>query len=556
MHPVKRETIICPLKPVNNRKNRPIVEIVRYVLSMSQLLRFLTILIGIGWVFFVSLYQIHTLPPVHYDEAWFGQFANRIAFEPSFWPLEAMNSYTGPILHYFLALTFRVFGAGVETSRYFFLGLNLATLGALALLIRRISNGRAVAVFVLFFGLLPVSVFSQRIQLEVTSWFALCYSVVLWGIVLWNSKPTRAICLIAGGIWLGLFSHILFFIVPFSLFGGLILERPEVFRTPRAKLACLIVNLPLVFLPLKMGLNLRDVFPFFLALGFLVLAVLPYLIQDFTRLRVILNPKKIGNPLFRFIISIGIGILALAVFAASLVYFLFEFSGSWPYAQITGELRYFWLPLNLIFLLALVGFSQRKKVDLKLRGLWLVFFLQIGLTGWSVLKATNAKYWTIPTLTLLIGLALLWGEYSKKVSKKAYLVLAAFTLWNAYLFQECFANQYRIGPHDRPFRVWRLSDSARYYRPAVPAYLWLREKGCHLNKIRVDDGRLQFVVDYYQEYDRKKASPNSTCPWGQREFYFGNEDSAPAGFQKIEESPIWPDMEMRVQDAAASNRSH
>src|SRR5690349_2384890 len=124
--------------------------------------------------FYTQLTRLTSVPGLHFDEAWQGLFAYRIAGEHGFFPVAAMNSYTSPMVHYPIAAAFKAFGPSLSTMRGFYAAMNLATLGLLAALLRRFGERRAAAWLALLWALLPLSVHDHRFYVEMTGFFGFC----------------------------------------------------------------------------------------------------------------------------------------------------------------------------------------------------------------------------------------------------------------------------------------------------------------------------------------------------------------------------------------------
>ena len=323
------------------------------------------------------------------------------------------------------------------------------------------------------------------------------------------------------GVGLGIASHILFFVVPVSIYLVLLLRRPELLRSREAKVCISAVFLPASFVPLRMALGLHEPFAWAMAFCFFYLGVAPW-VQ-------LLDPQRYlpASPRsMKWIFSILFG---LPIIAACLVYFIFEFSGIWPYAQITGQLKFFWFPLNLVLLGWLVwssrGVFRFSQKDVWLADLFFLFLFQVTLTGWSVLKATNPKYWMVPTVTLLLISSWCWVDLARRRLREALLFLILFSVWNGFLFQDRFVKAYeQDGATGEVYRVWRLADSTRYYIPVLQAYRWLKERNCGLNPLSVDDQVLLETLNYVRFMDQKRNASQlqGECQLGRNtSFYFG-----------------------------------
>ena len=176
--------------------------------------------LGCGILFFNHLIFLSQVPGLHYDEAWAGNFAHRIAADPGFWPLQAMSPYTSAWSHAWAALFFKIFGTSVFSYR---LAGVLLAIGGILLLSRAlyiIGEKRAASFFPGVAGLIPALLVNHRFGIEITTFHVFCFGLLGWSLAIWVTTKDRKFAAFFGlglAVLLGVTSHILFLAVVLAL---------------------------------------------------------------------------------------------------------------------------------------------------------------------------------------------------------------------------------------------------------------------------------------------------------------------------------------------------
>lgn len=189
---------------------------------------------------------IGTFPGFHYDEAWSANHAYRIAFEPGFWPWGAQSPYTSSILHYSIALVFRLVeffgGAGVsiEVFRMVHVAWGLFGLWFVAQALRTWGYPYAARLTPVLAAAIPSLVLNFRFGIELTSFHLACAGGVLWSLAASGktSHASRIASMMRGLLILvGVSSHALFLAVPLALGIGVIQFRARAYAREAALLS-------------------------------------------------------------------------------------------------------------------------------------------------------------------------------------------------------------------------------------------------------------------------------------------------------------------------------
>jgi hypothetical protein len=440
------------------------------------------------------LFQV---PGFHYDEAWIAQYASQIAFQPDFWPVFGMNHYTVPIMSYILAAGFRIFGhSSFELARCFYFGMNLISFILFYFWITR-KSAKAAGIFALLWVTLPLSIFNQRIFLEVTTGYAIFGALALWGLsegILKNKTSWLVLGLVS--IALGAASHILFLGCVWAALWACWKESPEMFENPRVKWAVTSALAPMLVL-------LAVVFASPIGGGERAKAAIVATVTLVTLLAVWKQWWK--TSLSKRLLQVSSWILALVSAAGLFFFFLFEISGVWPISQTTGNVNQFALvPGFAVAAILLYAIFQKRdwpKSFLFFRTLWLT---TSALTVISIYKPTSARYWELSMLTFLITGAWALSEIQKHQKVLVSGLIAASLLNVAVLSQSYFAETLLHGATADSYHWLWVHDSSLDYRPVVRAYQSLEASKavCDDDLINVDQGRNLYVLQVYRRFAR------------------------------------------------------
>jgi hypothetical protein len=152
-----------------------------------------------------TIYNIHLFPGMNFDEAWFSLQAHRY-IEGQSPSLFGMNTHSGSLPQFYLALLYQVFGASIATYRLGFLAIS-----ALALAI--IAWQRRSGVWLALALSTPLMFFQLRMGLEVSHFFLLFFAILHSPILamLEGRALTRSQSLIwIVALFLGVWTHVLF----------------------------------------------------------------------------------------------------------------------------------------------------------------------------------------------------------------------------------------------------------------------------------------------------------------------------------------------------------
>ncbi|MBI3542402.1 MAG: hypothetical protein HY075_03895 [Deltaproteobacteria bacterium] len=487
-----------------------------------------------GLAAYTQLTQLTSVPGLHFDEAWQGNFANRIATEPGFRPTEAMNSYTTPIVHYLLALVFRAFGPSLEAMRGAYAAMNLGSLALLAALLWWLGERAAVAWFTLMWALLPLAVHDHRFHVEVTGFHSLCFAVLVWGLALWRRRPVLSPVLVAASIVAGTYSHVLFISVFAAGLFALARSFPAEFRSRRSQALITVVALLLIPLPVRMGLGLGKASPLALA-GALACtaawaALTPRWIRGYSLWqRWPRRAMRLSKLAFVCALPFLVGFVALL------------WNGPWPYAQATGHLdNVRWMPLNALIFLMLMAMQlntrartlfggahvdERRHDELRERYhlspslVWGAFVATFLVASILILKQ-SPRYYTVPTI-----LAMIWASQrlARIHSRKAQLQIAViFAAWNLWAFEhEYLARFEHSGSTTIEFTAGPYHDNGRDFRPFQKLFAWGLETGCLSRTPWVEDDRFGQPFRFLW-LSSPGPKPDARCPWPPGDVFYSH----------------------------------
>lgn len=482
---------------------------------------------------YTQLTHLVSVPGLHFDEAWQGLFAHKLGTIAGYRPSEAMNSYTSPVVHHLLSAVFSYFGPTIEVMRGTYAVMNLGTVALIAALLWRLGERLAVAWFAIFWALLPLSVHDHRFYVELTGFHGLCLAALLWGLALWKRAPFASFALIVVAMIAGVYSHILF--VACFLAGIFALARsfPAEFRAPRAQALLATTALLLMPLPIRMGLGLYKSLPFALAAGLGAIALWAALTPRWVRFeRLWVRWPRRAMRLSKLI-------------AIATTPFLFGFitllwNGPWAYAQATGHLLLWWMPINAgLFLLALYHqacrvpaeprpmavFEQesaqgRTRLALSPSLVWGAFTASFLITSVLILKQ-SPRYYTVPMILAMIWVA---QRMARLRSQKLQLSLAAlFVTWNLALFHYCYLFPYREqGATTIEFKLGPYHDNARDFRPFQKLFSWAQENGCLTENNWVEDDRFKLPFDFLKLTTKMPPAGHPRCPYEVADLFFSH----------------------------------
>lgn len=460
--------------------------------------RTLALLAALLLAVYTQVYKLTAVPGLHFDEAWQGLFAHRIASEAGFLPTAAMNSYTSPIVHYLLAGAFKLFGPTLTAMRGTFAAMNLLTLGLLVALLLRLREKKAAVWFALLWALLPLSVHDHRFYVEVTGFFGLCLAVMLWGCALWQERPAISSTLLIVSVLAGAYSHVLFIAIFISAVLVGALSFPREFRSPRTRAVVALTAALLIPLTLRMGAGLHKKLPYLLAGGLGAMACWAVVVGRLPRLRYA----------YRVITILSLPFLAAFV--------LLMWNGFWPYAQATGQLDLEWLPLNAAIFAAL-AITQIRSRQILPNLLWNIFAISFLFTSLMIFKQ-SPRYYMAPAI-----LAMLWCavRLARVRSQELQVALGiAFVAFNLWAFRAHYIRPFeQNGSNTVEFKVWIYHDNGRDFRPFQKAFDWAVAKNCQRVLRWVEDDRFLLPVQFLQLTAPK---PSGSCAYARDDLFFSH----------------------------------
>jgi hypothetical protein len=412
-----------------------------------------------------------------------------------------MNSYTGSVVHYWLAAVFAIFGASINAMRGAYAAMNLSALGLIVALLWRQKEKSAAVWFTLLWAVLPLSVHNHRFYIEVTGFFGFCFALVLWGLELWEKRPAIAFVLLFFSTIFATYSHILF--VAVFAAGLFILPRhfPARFLQFRSRVLVAAIAVALVPLAIRMGWGLQKTLPYALAATLVATAVCA-----------LFRPTWIG------IVSRTTPVLAFLATPFLVSFLLLQWNGAWPYAQATGHLSPLWLiPVNIVLFLGLVIAEYRRKPRAKDTLAWDAFLATFFFSSLIILKQTP-HYYIVPVMTAMIWAARRLSALSslKTACAIAFVILG----WNLFAFQRLYIAQYeKEGPTSAEFRVGLFHDNGRDFRPFQKVFAWLEERGCQFELKWVEDDRIGHPFHFLQH---TAPQPKTSCPWTSDQLFFSH----------------------------------
>ncbi len=438
---------------------------------------------------FTQTTHLLDLPGLHFDEAWQGLFAHKIAVISDFYPTTAMNSYTSPILHYVLAIVFKIFSPSLFTMRMFFAVLNLSTLALLTTFIYKVSNPIASAIFCIFWALLPLSYVNHRFYIELTSFHGFCLAILIWA--LYYFKKPWSPFMIVFSILAGCYSHIIFITVYFSTL--LISMRHFPLEVKSKKFQITVGSIALLLLPLtiRMAIDTKKLGPKALVVALMFMS-LHFFGTKFTS-KPLQIFSKIWNKYF-FILSLP----AFAIFS------YFHFDGRWPLTQIHSSLPKEWLPINAAFLFLSLLFSFKIRQPNFYATISKRTFLTILILVSILVLKQSPRFMTIPMIFCFLWLSIEISQYRLKTFQLVWMLL--FVSWNLYSFFEVYQKPFLTrGTIDREVKIWPFKENARDFRPFQKVYRWMSENGCAFQIEWVEDDRFKRAIEFLRLTDRPKS---------------------------------------------------
>jgi hypothetical protein len=448
------------------------------------------------------LYAIHDAPGLHFDEAWAANFAVRILREPGFWPFEAMSPYTAAWNHYWGALWMKWFGVSLESFRSSQIVLVIAgcAMGAWALKLRGAS--RAAFLFPILVAFSPPLVLNHRFTIDVNAFHPFCLGLVALGAAARGARPREGALLLAGGILLGVTSHLLFVGPALGLF---LFSRWKRGREDR----WLVTGVAALLLP------------FFLKVLFQIPEkdkALALICVDLAVIAAAWAPFRLPAPaaLPRVIRWLG-----GALFAALGAAFLFFWEGHWGTLYTFGRVEEPGLIgtqlalVAILFASALPGHA-RSPEGAVLRDCAGWFAGTLFTLSFLMTKPSSRYFETAFLLfTALVAIALARLELRWPGRMRLWLVcfvaVGGFDLHVNYWRPAILGLQ-----EEREFRFAFFRDSSRDSLPKQRVASFLADNGCRYDRVRTADPRVDEALRFLSHGDWEPVSGNPElrlCQW-------------------------------------------
>jgi hypothetical protein len=461
-------------------------------------------LIFIGLLGFLALGLTHLLwlsqvAGWHYDEAWAGNYAYRIATEPGFWPLSAMTPYTAAWSHWIAAVAFHLFGTSVFVYRATGILEVMAGLALIATALWRRGERETAALLPWVVAFFPAIVMNHRWVIEMNTLFVLCAGLVVFGLS-WGPSLTRnwfARTLIVLGVFVGVTSHVLFLAPVLALwFCGFVSGnwgQGENAKGDRLTVSLIALGLILFFFKIMLTLPPEDAWK---AKSLIILSTFVLAMQGVESMIGGFAARKFGADSHfasgpsRY--NWGKRAMAVpAIFGIVLLVPFFIFAeGSWLALFSAGRLETVFLigtvciPVILTAVFAVK--SERGTFSIRWEVLaWLPVCLILILV--MVVKP-GPRYYEIPFLYVATLFAWVLSRLQK--SQAAIVMILWVLFGSAQLGVNYFKPDLEQTQIDHEYHLWRFHDSSVDMLPTQRVATRLAQEGCTYDELEVSDYRL------------------------------------------------------------------
>ena len=458
-------------------------------------LSFVFFILGLSVFFFFHLYDISSVPGLHYDEAWSANYAYELSQGHFSW--RGMSPFTLPWEQYWVAVGYKLFGVNLAVFRISHLMLVFIGFFITLSVLFRHEYYRTLVVFPWVLTILPGLVTNHRFGIELTGWHVFSFSLVLLGLSLCSRGPNKNLgrAVIAMGAIFGLTGHVLFLAPLVSLYLVLMLREYKWKIRDR----WLVQAVAFVLFIFSLGILIQvpsKAKPIALMLGALLVMV----------------HAQFGFPVASWLrdrkrIVWGILVVASIPFLFNALFFL---DGHWGFLRAHGTLLY---PRFIaITVVGLLGLFWKAYSLGALKGEVWAFVQWTGLTtlmlGLIMLKP-SPRYYELS----LFCLALL-GSYcvTRLEVKKAVVLVTLFTMlastsiwWNYFMPAQLNLTS------DREFRFLLFSDSSRDFLSKQRLVRFMADRGCGFESLIIEDNRVLEAVRFLRHGDWKPATTHP-CP--------------------------------------------
>ena len=422
---------------------------------------------------------LNLAPGWHLDEAWAGLYAQRIALEPGFWPLQAMVPYTLAWAHYLTAIFFRVFGISVVVYRA--VGELEVFLGV-ALLSRALWNWgekRAATLLPGVVAFFPALVMNHRFVIDMNTFHVLCAGIVALGMSFRRRKPATSYALMGLGAFFGVTSHVVFFGPLLAAWFCLFVDGRLTSRMDRVFITGFLLSL-FPFLGLVYATS-SDSFQATALMALVVALILVHLLPPQFWAKIIYAKKII------FFIPLLIGVPLLVPFTLFI-------EGSWLALFSNGYLE---VPAlrGLIFIpVLLMGFYLWQGGARPVSRVWLSFLPAAWILTTLMVVKPGPRYYEIIFLTCAVALAAGWARLKTPqllLTGSLWIILGSLQLGFNY-----FKPALQESQIDRTFHLGRFRDSSGDFLAKGPLVRALAAQGCRYENLEIVDERLNLVLKF------------------------------------------------------------
>jgi len=443
----------------------------------------------------------------HYDEAWAGNYAYRIATEPGFWPLSAMTPYTAAWSHWIAALAFHFFGTTVLVYRATGILEVIAGLALIAAALWRKGERSTASLLPWVVAFFPAIVMNHRWVIEMNTLFVLCAGLIVFGLSL--ERTWRARALIILGVTVGVTSHVLFLAPILALwFCGFVSGnwgQGQHARGDRMTVSAIAIGLILFFFKIGQTLPPEDHWK---ATSLILLSGFILVMQ--------LVEGMLGAPSFNP--KMRNWTLAVPAFFGTVLlvpFFIFA-EGSWLALFSAGQLQTVYLMGTIYIPVVLAAFFAMRaprgtfKVRFELLA-WLPICLALILV--MVVKP-GPRYYEIPFLYAAVFFS--W-TLSRLERSQVILVMALWIgLGSAQLGVNYFKPDLEQVQVDREYHLWHLHDSSLDMLPTQRIAKRLSQEGCAYSDLEVTDYRLDECLRFLSHGSDWPENPGHECRFGHK----------------------------------------
>lgn len=468
----------------------------------------------------LRVWKAGILPGLHYDEAWFANYSYRIAFEPAFWPIDAMSPQTKPWIHYWVAGVFKAlepyFFINVFLYRSSLVFLTATGLFLIAGSLVQVRGIRQALCFLIWVAACPGLVLNHRFGIELTSLIPFCLGLFLYGIsaIYINRDKKSGYVFIFLSVFFGVTAHVLFFSVWLSFLLTLFLCNVPLNKKSKITIVSVGGALSVFFIKIAISFSEKDKAVGLLAVN-LFLMILPFLWNQLQlKLSEVLKTSKKG------ILILAAPLMVLCVFFAE---------GHWSIGIQLGKIAhpivvgFFLIPL--IWVLAKQFTVKSKQPEARFLFAWwcATLFMIFAMT-----PKPAPRYYEIAILLGFVWLSLKTVEAfgNKSIFYASIgLVFGATALVSNYFLPVIQAEQIqgkRAYFTLKNIRFGPLKDSSRDYAPKQEVANRLLELGCTMDRIGFEDMRqtetLRFLMNPKSNTQKNKetcSEKNILLRWGE-----------------------------------------